>query len=1088
MNTAFTTYGEYNKENKDCNIYNKRALVDEGKIIDNDLINIDVSNDSNLQKKCYRYFIHNKNKTIFLLSKNGFFIGKVLSFQDCIDNLIKENNWLGAMCLGIDIFQGNITSFPDVPIDKKERYQYLSPYLIELLNKYIDENMKENKDNKETNEEKKNKLIKCMNATIEFCIGIKDINYLLKNVEETFKAKGKIDLFYKLLEPFIFNDLLSQEELSEDSLIALFTTYKGNNELSLLSHLFSHFNIKCLTNSNIRQIALKEHLYSIMILIYSNSKNWEDYFLPVAKMYKEFERKIKQKEIKFKSYMDMCESNSIKDINKIESSTEYIGHKLLWYIDMSLKGNKFSLGMDINLLKFDIKSEEYINFICTLFYWILLDDVFINLMKFDSYSFFDILSGFINEQNIINIIRKYDFNKININLLDKIQEGKESLLLTTNQNEIKNSNEILNKENKIKFERNGKTIDYNNPNSIINNIIINLVEKNKSFFYEIDFSLFLLKYASKCTELNPVIGLARKYIVIGIKKLLTFYEEYEKLKKENPQDIYDVFNCHKLDKYKTESNKIDINNLFFKEINKILRDLLDSQYSLKNEELEDIISICKNSPFVRVKIKLYELSKRYSDCLENYLNQENEEIFEEDVFSWLQKTFQSFSQKNDKLSQSDFDNLQKAFIDKVDILSEKSVDKTNKIVKQFFGSKQKITIIHKLESLPELQYEFLRQLICPSKGGNIEEISKNEIKNENENNTEENNENKNNDSLCDLLLLQIDLLIKLNKKKEILQSIKDQIKIYPQSYPKEKCLEKCLENKINDAAVYLYQLLGKNDSALTLTKEQTEIAFDIYLKELKEESYEYFLQQLYLCINICQYTSESLAKKKLENKNIDIKDGDKLWFDLLKTLYNFEKRCQNKISKKNISKNIEDLLKKMCLHVSIQNIIETVTEIQKDAQYKEFKNILDDMLRSNNSFNRILENTKLILKNSSINYEEERSQSSIRGNCYNNKVCDVCHKNFIKSKREIISCFGCGHQCHEKCAYCSNNVEECIICRRNAIGDEFNFDKKSLDKNSGKKVENEKDKKLFMVDIRKDRIKKLKDFDDKYTKKVLEIF
>ena len=216
------------------------------------------------------------------------------------------------MCLGIDIFQGNITSFPDVPIDKKERYQYLSPYLIELLNKYIDENMKENKDNKETNEEKKNKLIKCMNATIEFCIGIKDINYLLKNVEETFKAKGKIDLFYKLLEPFIFNDLLSQEELSEDSLIALFTTYKGNNELSLLSHLFSHFNIKCLTNSNIRQIALKEHLYSIMILIYSNSKNWEDYFLPVAKMYQEFEKKIKQKEIKFKSYMDMCESNSIK--------------------------------------------------------------------------------------------------------------------------------------------------------------------------------------------------------------------------------------------------------------------------------------------------------------------------------------------------------------------------------------------------------------------------------------------------------------------------------------------------------------------------------------------------------------------------------------------------------------------------------------------------------------------------------------------------------------------------------------------------------------------------------------------------------
>ena len=178
----------------------------------------------------------------------------------------------------------------------------------------------------------------------------------------------------------------------------------------------------------------------------------------------------------------------------------------------------------------------------------------------------------------------------------------------------------------------------------------------------------------------------------------------------------------------------------------------------------------------------------------------------------------------------------------------------------------------------------------------------------------------------------------------------------------------------------------------------------------------------------------------------------------------------------------------MCLHVSLQNIIETVTEIQKDAQYKEFKNILDDMLRSNNSFNRILENTKLILKNSTIISEEERSQSSIRGNCYNNLICDVCHKNFVKSKREIISCFGCGHQCHEKCAHCHNNVEECVICRRNAIGDEFDFDNSISKKNSKKIEENEKDKKLFMLEMRKEKIKKLKDFDDKYTKKVLDVF
>ena len=284
-------------------------------------------------------------------------------------------------------------------------------------------------------------------------------------------------------------------------------------------------------------------------------------------------------------------------------------------------------------------------------------------------------------------------------------------------------------------------------------------------------------------------------------------------------------------------------------------------------------------------------------------------------------------------------------------------------------------------------------------------------------------------------------------------------------FPTQKLFNALTEYKINDAAVYLYQSLGKNDSALALTKEQTENAFNTYLKDEKEESYKYFLTQLDLCIKICQYTSEFLEKQKLVNKDTNTKEGDKLWFDLLKTLYNFEKKCVMKDAEKKISENIEDLLRKMCLHVSLQNIIETVTEIQKDAQYKEFKNILGDMLRSNNSFNRILENTKLILKHSTVISEEERSQSSIRGNCYNNKICDVCHKNFVKSKSEIVSCFGCGHQSHEKCAYCNNNFEECVICRREGIGDEYDLS------SSLKKKEDKKEKEESMIN---EKIKKIK--------------
>ena len=62
---------------------------------------------------CYRNCIYNMKKCR---------IGNVLSYKDCIDDIIKQsNNWFGAMCLAIDIYHGNITSFPGVPTTDNSR-------------------------------------------------------------------------------------------------------------------------------------------------------------------------------------------------------------------------------------------------------------------------------------------------------------------------------------------------------------------------------------------------------------------------------------------------------------------------------------------------------------------------------------------------------------------------------------------------------------------------------------------------------------------------------------------------------------------------------------------------------------------------------------------------------------------------------------------------------------------------------------------------------------------------------------------------------------------------------------------------------
>ena len=1039
INTAYMQYGEYHQEKKGEFIYNKKALVEEGKIIDKNLIKINVANSDKKELFCYRYFINNMSKCIYLCTENGFYLGKVLNFEDCVINLTKED-WIGALSLTIDIYQGNITSFPDIPLQKSQRIKALRPFITSLLEKYINDNLSE--DNKV--EEKD--IIKCINVVIEFCIGIKEIEFLFKNVEKSFRKKGKSDLFYKLLEPFIFNDLLINENISEESLISLYTTYKSNKSLPILQHLLTHMNYNCLFSTTIKKISFKENLFSLMILIFSNSKGYENLFLPIAKMYKVFEEKTKEKEnYEFKSYVDTYGNDDIKGINTMEESTEYIGHKLLWYIDMSLRGNKFSLGMDINLLKFNKESKDYENFIAFIFYWILQENIFLNLIKFDSYSLLNIISLFFTDPTLLNIIKTYDFSQFSEDMISKLNEENEIKFLTevNPQSPIENTSpesQIPKQETTPKKQ----TIDYNNTLAVIN-YILQITQNISDFFICIDISILIIKFAFKYSEKTPLPAAFKRKVTESFKKCLTFYDDYNKLKETSPSDLKDIFNCHKVNKISEIKNK---DNFFFNEMYKSLRDLIDSNYKWRKDDLTSILEIGKNSPFTLVKIRLYEYTKNYEQVMNCYLEEDSKtEFHSEDVFAWLQRMFQAFSRKNEDLNEVDFKNLQQTVVDNVSKLAKLSIPKTNKIIKQFYGNDQKIIIIHKLDDAPLLQYEFIKQLLSPTRGGGgrLEEVKNEEKKEE----TEENDSSKNtkNESLSNILLLEIELLIKLQKFKEVLPSVREKLTLYPSVYPKEKCLQKCLENNINDASVLLYQSLGETEKAMELTKNSVEKSFEEYLNDKREEKYNKFMEELNLRMKICEDTSEFIEKNNIfsddnimDNKIlISQKEIEDIWFNVLNQLYEFEKRSENneKIIKQ-MKENINQLLRKMCLHVKLRNIIEVVISKRENSLFKDFQNILCEMIKSNNNFNRILTNTMTIMKNSAINSEEEMLRQCIKGNYYNNEKCDVCNRYIDDKNNEKIFCFGCGHQCHDFCAYNKNEEfeSECPICKEKEIIDE----------------------------------------------------
>jgi hypothetical protein len=185
---------------------------------------------------------------------------------------------------------------------------------------------------------------------------------------------------------------------------------------------------------------------------------------------------------------------------------------------------------------------------------------------------------------------------------------------------------------------------------------------------------------------------------------------------------------------------------------------------------------------------------------------------------------------------------------------------------------------------------------------------------------------------------------------------------------------------------------------------------------------------------------------------------EKLWFDLLEKLYKFDvkfkeyKKKDKKILELDyfnemdnvILDNIKMLLEQMYNYVSIKSIMDVVFEQYKNAEFKEFKNIILKIFEFYGNQVIIYQCTKELLINSVLINEDKFFKINLNGKFFKIDVCDECKQNLInenKSKKnkknEKLFFFNCGHILHEKCVLKIFNDDDlevlCKVCRKNEI-------------------------------------------------------
>jgi hypothetical protein len=329
------------KDNNQCELQN--IMKFEGNIIKQTILK---DQNGNLIETYLYSIINNSIKdALIIMTDKKVYNQTIINYEYYFKQFQKdEERWIELLTLGINLYQGRISAFGNIPLKISERKKVIGKHLQDFISQYLfmnigkkqDSNKSKNKSNDDNTEN--SEIERMMDIIIEFCIEIESVNYLLSDILNIFAAKKYKNLFLRKLEPFILCNKLNKFEIQQEVVLGIIDIYEKKNDLNTLDKLLSHINIKSIDVPSVKAKIKSLNLLSPILYIYSNRAE-PDYFEPVVFIYNKYKSSAEIPD--FVSYQKLLKSKKLSSMEEIKSSKQYLGHKLLWYIEKTLDGKKY---------------------------------------------------------------------------------------------------------------------------------------------------------------------------------------------------------------------------------------------------------------------------------------------------------------------------------------------------------------------------------------------------------------------------------------------------------------------------------------------------------------------------------------------------------------------------------------------------------------------------------------------------------------------------------------------------------------------------------------------------------------------------
>ena len=940
---------------------------------------------------------------------------KLLSWKEALDYYSNSGNWMKFFCIFKEILNQKILTYSNLPYNYLQKTKLLidnGKICGNYIYKYLIENIKEEVENSQNYEyeiatsiEIKDKNSKdFLTIIIEFCISLHTINYLydiIKDIDSN-KNKGLIDIFIQSLEPFIIKNKLRMEILSQDLLNSIINFYfekDGEKYIKLynFSHMIYHLNIDCLKkNEKIKEICNKYHFFNSIIYIYNCG--FENFIYPLEQLFNYF---LRAKELEIKETIPSQKnfySNIINEYEKetFELSKEYIGHKLLWYVDLCLEGKLYPTYEKI-------PPEQYSLIIPQIFKYIIKQDVINNLINFDSYTFFEVFTKFFTYEKNFNLISSIPKNEIV---------------------------EIINKYNNISII-NETFQSYIELNQLIYKIygICDLIENNLIKYDEYIFFIRISKIININTDL---LFNSFNFIFCFNQEKITFQ---------------DRFNCHTQLLYKDNEYFLNLGNELIDFINYLIEKLNFDEKN-KTKYLSILTASILKSNFLPIKIYLLKLNNDYKSCLDVYINKKS--TYKNNVFNFINSNLTYLYKQNFDL----FIQFKNYVKEKLSDLSEISIKEIHNLINKWYYNELE-DVLNYLGKVPNIQLSYLEIILKKYKEDESEIIDNSYVKMKYRDllylyfkllikfdrrqvlNVLKDNTRYIDVKLCLKLCLENQLT---NSSIYLYQLLGEDINALNIAINQiDYCYQKIKRNKGTDNNLHYFLLgeLKKNISNATLICENSYYYNPNNKEEIKDN-----LNQNNKNIIIRQETDENIIDSDEDDndyKKDESNESYECWLLFLNKLYSFLQDIKSK--KQNeyyislyefFSNEIESYLKKMCFYVDIKTILDNITSNYQEAEFKELKGILTRIFSVNARLSEFYESFLDLIGNNIYLQQKKFSKIKNKATIITKNICDKCHIAFNENDKDYIIIFNCRHVFHLKCLPLVKE-KTCIICRKEEI-------------------------------------------------------